>query len=338
MKKRIITCTLSLCTAMLSAVSLSAAATTSVDFNAEEFKNCIKLEDTDWSPVFSGKWETVYMRSIKNSGATFYFVESYPDMIEFKVSKNVDEDKIEHLVKGFDDRLILQYSNNTTTDDYDCTVTLKNAAGDYDKIDSKTAKNLYNILSEYVGSFDYKYDRYVYSYGVYEYMTVYEALDYNNLPLEQKLNEYLEKNEVNASLVKYSDGDINSFGNKVCGDTFYIIPDNDITIIEHYELAKNIAEETGLTPHGVMPTGLDNINEKVIDVAGAVIGDANCDGEVNLADAVKIMQAMCSSRYATFTPQGGYNADVTGNNDGITNKDALAIQKYKLGLIKSFDE
>lgn len=337
MKKRIIAYALSLCTAMLFAVSLSAAATTPADFNAEEFKDCIKLEAADWNPVFSGKWETVYMKPTENSGATFYFVESYPDMIKFKVSKNVDEDEIEQLLKDFDDKLILQSWKNTSSDEYDCTVTLKNDAEEYDTIDSQTAKNLYKVLSEYVNSFDYKYGRYSYSYGVYEYLTAYAALDYNNIPLEQKLNEYLEKNEVKASLVKYSDGEMNSFGNNVCGDTFYIIPDNDITIMEHYELAKSIAEETGITPHGVIPTVLDNINEKVIDVAGSINGDANCDGEVNLADAVKIMQATCNSSHGSLSAQGAYNADVTGNGDGITNKDALAIQMYKLGLIDSFE-
>ena len=35
-----------------------------------------------------------------------------------------------------------------------------------------------------------------------------------------------------------------------------------------------------------------------------------------------------------ITEVGYANADVTGNNDGVTTEDALAIQKYLLGLIK----
>ncbi len=75
-------------------------------------------------------------------------------------------------------------------------------------------------------------------------------------------------------------------------------------------------------------------------------GDANCDGEVNMADAVIIMQSIaCPDLYGIdgsdnshITAQGQKNADVSGNNDGVTNKDALAIQKYKLNLITELPE
>jgi endoglucanase len=75
-------------------------------------------------------------------------------------------------------------------------------------------------------------------------------------------------------------------------------------------------------------------------------GDANCDGTVNLADAVLVMQSIANpSKYGLtgsednhITEQGQANADVSGNSDGITNADALAIQKYKLDLIKELPE
>lgn len=71
-------------------------------------------------------------------------------------------------------------------------------------------------------------------------------------------------------------------------------------------------------------------------------GDANCDGEVALNDAVLIMQALGNpdaygiggTEETAITKQGVKNADVYGNNDGLTNQDALAIQKYNLGLCK----
>ena len=68
-------------------------------------------------------------------------------------------------------------------------------------------------------------------------------------------------------------------------------------------------------------------------------GDANCDNEVNLADAVLIMQSISNpDKYGEgkelgISPKGAKNADVSENGNGLTNKDALAIQKYKLGLI-----
>ena len=67
-------------------------------------------------------------------------------------------------------------------------------------------------------------------------------------------------------------------------------------------------------------------------------GDANCDGEVNMADAVLVMQTLANPDKYSLTDKGGLNADVSGGNDGITNKDALAIQKFKLGLISALPE
>jgi hypothetical protein len=77
-----------------------------------------------------------------------------------------------------------------------------------------------------------------------------------------------------------------------------------------------------------------------------VRGDANCDNEVNLSDAVVIMQSIANpgaygltgSNDKHITEQGQLNADVAGGTDekggdGVTNADALKIQKFKLNLI-----
>ena len=69
-------------------------------------------------------------------------------------------------------------------------------------------------------------------------------------------------------------------------------------------------------------------------------GDANCDGAVDMADAVLIMQSLANpSKYGIegtnencITERGRKKADIAGNNDGITNADALAIQKKLLNL------
>ena len=61
-------------------------------------------------------------------------------------------------------------------------------------------------------------------------------------------------------------------------------------------------------------------------------GDSNCDGLVNLADAVLIMQIKANPSKYTITGQGEKNADCSDVGDGVTNKDALAIQRFLLGL------
>ena len=63
-------------------------------------------------------------------------------------------------------------------------------------------------------------------------------------------------------------------------------------------------------------------------------GDANCDKEVNMADAVFIMQCGANPDKYQLSEQGEKNADVDLSKD-VTNKDALVIQQYKLGLIEA---
>ena len=75
-------------------------------------------------------------------------------------------------------------------------------------------------------------------------------------------------------------------------------------------------------------------------------GDANCDGSVDISDAVLIMQSLSNpSKYGLtgddashITMEGTINGDVTGSGDGITNSDALAIQKFLLKLIEILPE
>ncbi|MGB4093259.1 MAG: cellulase family glycosylhydrolase [Ruminococcus flavefaciens] len=83
------------------------------------------------------------------------------------------------------------------------------------------------------------------------------------------------------------------------------------------------------------------VGEKIIDTPtteAKLCGDANNDGTVDLSDAVLIMQSMSNPSKYKLTEQGRANADCAGNGDGITNADALAIQKYMLQLIPSLPE
>ncbi|WP_028518959.1 dockerin type I repeat-containing protein [Ruminococcus flavefaciens] len=72
--------------------------------------------------------------------------------------------------------------------------------------------------------------------------------------------------------------------------------------------------------------------------AVTVKGDANCDGQVDMADIVLIMQALANpNKYGEsgtaeshLTAQGKINADMDG--DGLTVGDAQTIQKMLLGL------
>lgn len=65
-------------------------------------------------------------------------------------------------------------------------------------------------------------------------------------------------------------------------------------------------------------------------------GDANCDKSVDVSDAVFIMQTLSNPNDYKLSEQGKKNADVVGG-DGVTAKDALAIQMIGINLIKQSD-
>ena len=69
-----------------------------------------------------------------------------------------------------------------------------------------------------------------------------------------------------------------------------------------------------------------------------VWGDANCDGKVNLGDAVLIMQSISNPSAFQLTDQGKVNADVYQNGSGITTQDATSIQKFLLQSITKLPE
>lgn len=110
----------------------------------------------------------------------------------------------------------------------------------------------------------------------------------------------------------------------------YVIPNNkNITLEEQLTLLKELKENCGL----VINAGVDQSTNEVcngIDLYNAVDGDANCDEDMNMADAVLIMQSLANPDKYKITEQGEFNSDLNG--DGITNADALAIQKKLLKL------
>ena len=66
-------------------------------------------------------------------------------------------------------------------------------------------------------------------------------------------------------------------------------------------------------------------------------GDANCDGKVTVADATAILQSIANSDKFALKAQGKINADIVDNGEGVTSKDALAIQMMDAKLIDQKD-
>lgn len=99
---------------------------------------------------------------------------------------------------------------------------------------------------------------------------------------------------------------------------------NGISLSEYYS--------GGNTEPSTEPTGTASST-----ASGILKGDANCDGSVDIADAVATASYVGDSEKNKLTEQGLINGDVQGNGNGINANDALAIQQYLANIIKEFD-
>lgn len=92
-------------------------------------------------------------------------------------------------------------------------------------------------------------------------------------------------------------------------------------------------------------SGYEIMGQGLIPDPDVVWGDASCDGDVQLNDAVLILQAIGNpdaygingSEETHITEKGAANADVYENGSGLTNQDALQIQLFTLKLVSSLD-
>ncbi len=129
------------------------------------------------------------------------------------------------------------------------------------------------------------------------------------------------------------------------------VPANKEVAVD-YEIPSNVGSTVKAMifwPHGnnvtIEKVVLHMEEESPIITAG-IPGDADCDGQVLLNDAILIMQAIGNpdaygvngSEKTHITEQGRINGDVAYVGDGLTNADALAIQKYLLKLISKLPE
>lgn len=108
-----------------------------------------------------------------------------------------------------------------------------------------------------------------------------------------------------------------------------VTPDIPLSFEEHLSLLRELYENCGL----VMVCNFDLSGSEYsrgIDLLNAVDGDANCDSQMDMSDAVFIMQTQSDPDKYSMTEQGSFNSDLSG--DGITNSDALTIQKKLLKL------
>lgn len=66
-------------------------------------------------------------------------------------------------------------------------------------------------------------------------------------------------------------------------------------------------------------------------------GDVNNDNKVTISDSILMMQSLINAYEYKLSDAGKINGDVYNNGDGITNMDALVIQKVVANKISESD-
>ncbi len=109
---------------------------------------------------------------------------------------------------------------------------------------------------------------------------------------------------------------------------------NGITVSEYYNGSDQPTTSETTAPQTTTAVSSSTKATENTSVADTVLyGDANCDGEVTVADAVAILQSLANSSKYPLSAEGKKNADVDGEA-GLTASDALAIQRFDAGSVK----
>lgn len=94
----------------------------------------------------------------------------------------------------------------------------------------------------------------------------------------------------------------------------------------------------GTEPDGTTPSATDPTTKPTSPSSSdddILWGDANTDGAVDIADAVCVASYVGDSKNNSLSAKGLSNADVQSNGNGVNASDALAIQQFLAGIVKS---
>ncbi len=184
----------------------------------------------------------------------------------------------------------------------------------------------------------------VISYPTKTVYNVGEKLDITGLNIDSSRGTY----EIDKSNIeKYT---INEFviadksGSQVRSNNFNTLPAGVYTVSYDDYIYVNRDGSVNINIRDVKFSYEVTIKGKSI-VGELFYGDANCDGNVDMSDAVLIMQALANpNKYGVngsdenhITTKGLDNADVDASSKGLTTNDALRIQEYLLHKIASLE-
>lgn len=83
---------------------------------------------------------------------------------------------------------------------------------------------------------------------------------------------------------------------------------------------------------------VEDLIDEPDDPKPSLLGDANLDGKVTIADGTAILQSIANQDKYALNDEAKLNADCCNPGDGVTAADALTIKKLDAGVIKTLPE
>ena len=214
----------------------------------------------------------------------------------------------------------------------------------YDKVSADKVKKLYTILNDSgnITDFVYSTDLYTIRKGSANSESLsrfgFCTYDYDKgiwTPPDEQIAKRERFVELTKEILPDAAVELTSFSDKREGFTAYeasVVPASSMTLKEWIDFSLEVNEKLGgFGGFGIAEeVEIPALKTNSVDLAKVVEGDANCNGTVDMSDAVLIMQTIANPSKYKLTAQGSFNADTDG--DGITSGDALAIQKKLLKL------
>ena len=153
----------------------------------------------------------------------------------------------------------------------------------------------------------------------YTTLTCYGPFEENET--YDEFEKYISENNMNCHL----------YYNNYFKSIDFLSYDN-LSAEDYYKIAEKIYRDINTKPYISWSKSGNQSDEITFDLHNYISGDANDDDQLALSDAVAILQSIGNPDDYELTPQGEYNADITGDKDGITNLDALTVQRKLLKL------
>ena len=113
------------------------------------------------------------------------------------------------------------------------------------------------------------------------------------------------------------------------GKVTFTSSDKKVATVDANGLVTAVGEGTAVI---TADNGKTKASVKITVTPAGLVGDANLDKKVTVADAVAILQSIANRDKYALKPQGSVNADVDGVS-GVTANDALVIQKFDSGVV-----